>query len=606
ICIEQFEAAPQSGHHSYRPRWRSDASGFGQPNTGKQFHDFAVKALDLALAWPAQNERTLGDLVERLHGLDKEDQIAIWNLIDKWADASTDDAAKADLRERIRRFAFTRRGRRPDIQAATADRARKAYAKLEPHDLVIRHGWLFANNWVEESLDDVHDEGFDLSKHEERIHKLRVDAFQEIWTQRGFEGVAALLSRSGATFMVGRYAQACLSHETTIDFLQGCLGLRNDLLEKADSCLQGFLAFLDVQTRSVTITALAENRDADWIVRIFRCAPFSQETWDLLNQYGTEIRNRYWKEVMPGWNRHTDAEINEVIDRLLEAQRPRAAFHVVHFHWSRIETSRLKRLLLAVATTNAEPKDTFRLDTHDISDALDSVAGRAGVTPEEMAQLEFLYIGALNLSKHGIPNLGRQIARSPAFFVQALALLYKRDDDGRDPPEWRLDDPDRREAAALSVHRLFDQARFIPGTGDDGQISTRDLRVWVSEVRLLCAQHGRSEIGDYHIGQLLSKAPPENTGAWPCVPVCEAMEEFGSRRMAEGFEIAVRNARGVHFLGEGGGQERELAAKYRAYAQTVAFDYPFVSSVLEDIAASYDREAGWHDTEAKVRKRLRH
>src|ERR1051326_214911 len=167
-----------------------------------------------------------------------------------------------------------------------------------------------------------------------------------------------------------------------------------------------------------------------------------------------------------------------------------------------------------------------------------------------MAQLEFLYIGALHLSKHGIPNLGRQIARSPAFFVQALALLYnKRDDDGRDPPEWRIDDPDRREAAALSVHRLFDQARFIPGTGDDGQISTRDLRAWVSEVRLLCAQHGRSEIGDYHIGQLLSKAPAENTGAWPCVPVCDAMEEFGSRRMAEGFEIAVRNARGVHFRG---------------------------------------------------------
>jgi hypothetical protein len=209
---------------------------------------------------------------------------------------------------------------------------------------------------------------------------------------------------------------------------------------------------------------------------------------DLLNQYGDEIRKKYWREVSPGWNRHTDAAINELIDRLLEAQRPRAALHVVHMDWSKIETSRLKRLLLAVATTNAEPAATFRLDRHDISDALESLNGRAEVTPEEMAQLEFLYISALYLSKHGIPNLERQIAQSPSFFVQALALLYERSDEGHDPPEWQINDADRREAVATSVHRLLDQAKRIPGTDPNGQISTEDLRGWVRDVRQFCAQ----------------------------------------------------------------------------------------------------------------------
>lgn len=37
----------------------------------------------------------------------------------------------------------------------------------------------------------------------------------------------------------------------------------------------------------------------------------------------------------------------------------------------------------------------------------------------------------------------------------------------------------------------------------------------------------------------------------------------------------------------------------------MSFEYPYVSSVLERIAASYDREAEWHDSDAKVRKRLR-
>ena len=84
------------------------------------------------------------------------------------------------------------------------------------------------------------------------------------------------------------------------------------------------------------------------------------------------------------------------------------------------------------------------------------------------------------------------------------------------------------------------------------------------------------------------------------------MEEVGSQRMAEGFVIGVCNARGAHYRGEGGGQERDLAAKYRTWAQRAAFEYPFVGRVLEDIAASYDREAEWHDSEANVRKRLSH
>ncbi len=33
-------------------------------------------------------------------------------------------------------------------------------------------------------------------------------------------------------------------------------------------------------------------------------------------------------------------------------------------------------------------------------------------------------------------------------------------------------------------------------------------------------------------------------------------------------------------------------------------DYPHVSSVLESIGASYDRDAEWHDSVSKVQRRL--
>ncbi len=84
------------------------------------------------------------------------------------------------------------------------------------------------------------------------------------------------------------------------------------------------------------------------------------------------------------------------------------------------------------------------------------------------------------------------------------------------------------------------------------------------------------------------------------------MEGIASPEIGRGFNIDVYNSRGAQWRGEGGEQERELAAKYRAWAQRLHFDYPYVGGVIEDIAASYEREAGWWDSEARIAKRLRH
>jgi hypothetical protein len=74
--------------------------------------------------------------------------------------------------------------------------------------------------------------------------------------------------------------------------------------------------------------------------------------------------------------------------------------------------------------------------------------------------------------------------------------------------------------------------------------------------------------------------------------------------MAIGFRVGTYNARGAVWRGEGGGQERDLAARYRARAGELAIEYPYMSNVLEDLARSYDHDARWHDTDSVVRKRL--
>jgi hypothetical protein len=157
----------------------------------------------------------------------------------------------------------------------------------------------------------------------------------------------------------------------------------------------------------------------------------------------------------------------------------------------------------------------------------------------------------------------------------------------------------------LAAHHLLDQVKKIPGTDENGRIDVAALGAWLADVRRLCHEYARADIGDHCLGQLLAKAPVGENGIWPCEAVCEAMEEIASSEIGKGFQIGVYNSRGV-YRGEGGEQERELATKYRAWAERLQYDYPYVGEVLEGIAASYEREARWHDSVAKISRRLRY
>ncbi len=605
ICIEQIKRRHRIGFYSYKPRWRSDASGAGQTVTYKEMFDFNRNALDIMIAWPAHDEKTLGNLVEFLRNMLEEDQSKIWDLIDEWS-PKAGEAAKASLRERIRRFAPTGRGDRFKVGDATRERAREAYERLRPSDPIIRHGWLFAKHWIERSADEIEEEDLDYWKRTQRIDGLRREAFTEIWTERGFEGVKELLVASGAAGIVGNHVALCVRGlELRIDFIRRCLSFDGDLQIKAEWCLQGFLSAVGDDSRAGVLEAASEGLSAEECKRLFVCAPFQASTWRLLEGYSEDVRVGYWKDVFPTWRRHTSAELDELIDRLLEARRPRAAFNVVHMDFKEIETSRLKRLLHDIATFDAEPADHFKFDPYCISEALDSLDGREDVTRDEMARLEFLFIGALDdYSERGIPNLEMQIAQSPALFAQAVALAYRRSDEGEDPPEWRIENPEQQEAVALAAHSLLDKLKTIPGTDENEKIDAASLAAWLAEVRCLCREHARDDIGDHCLGQLLSKAPAGENGLWPCEAVCETMEEIASPEIGRGFHIGVYNSRGIHWRGEGGCQERELAVKYRAWADRLRFEYPYVGGVLEEIAKSYEREAASEDSESKIEKRL--
>src|SRR3546814_21152617 len=94
----------------------------------------------------------------------------------------------------MRRSVLSRRNRKK-VRTGNVDKIRRAiFEALAPDDLVERHRWLFAEQWVSESGDDIWDDDFDYNKHEAHIDALRRSAIAEIRDGLCFDGVGRLLS----------------------------------------------------------------------------------------------------------------------------------------------------------------------------------------------------------------------------------------------------------------------------------------------------------------------------------------------------------------------------------------------------------------------------
>jgi hypothetical protein len=544
----------------------------------------------------------------------------VWALLEAWAKTKASDADKAAMREKIRVSTLSRRAAvraKKDARAAGLAAAGKAaYAALEPSDLLNRHTWLFRDGWVEESADEIEDvEKIDFRKREERITELRTKALREILAQRGLAGILELSKRGKASWAVGVLAASAVLSEHKLQellrlALAPILAGKEEVHSQKNLIAGAMRALIDDDKCEAILKGAAVGLSEQDMVQLLLLAPFVKRIWKLVDAVGAAAQAKYWNEVMPNWIHGSDAENNEGVERLLKAGRPRAAFSCIRFEPGKLDPQVLFRLLSEMAQAGNDRPGEYMLEQYNVEEAFKCVNSSSAVTLEQKAGLEFAYIEVLarpweRRDNYGIPNLERYVEVHPELFVQAVAWAYKRNDGATDPTEFQVP-PDRIAIMATRGYKLLEAIKRIPGHNDLGELQAERLAKWITTVRQSCAELGRADVSDICIGKVLSCAPVGTDSVWPCEPVRDVMEDIQSESMMEGAHTGVYNSRGVHWRGEDGGQERELANKYRKWGLALRISHPFVASkLLMALANTYDHEASREKTEAGIRRRLR-
>lgn len=619
ICMAELETLHRVGDYSHKPRWRADGYGYGEPlPTWEPIREFMSEVVALALNWPEYSLEMLSDLVKHLQELKDGDQARVWKLVEGWAKTRASDADKAVMRERIRVSILSRRAalraKRSGGAVALAAAGKSAYDALEPSDLVNKHMWLFNNAWVEESADELEDiEASNYREREERINSLRGEALREVFVHRGLSGILELSERGNAPWVIGSLVARVLPEQELLELLRIALEAvhaRGDGAHSHKSFISGAIrALTDSDQRNRVILNVAAGLSDENVAGLLLLAPFGKDTWSLVDTLSGHTQSQYWNEVVPDWVTDSEAERNQAIERLLKADRPRAAFSCIRYELSKVDPRVIFRLMSEMAQGGGDLPGQYMLEPYYVEEAFKQLSGFTSLSLEQKAGLEFAYIEVLGQpwgrrERSYIPNLEQYIEIHPDLYVQAICWMYKRKDGGADPADYQVPS-DRISDMAKRGYRLLESLGRLPGQDDSGEIDQLRLAKWVEAVRQSCKELSRADVADVCIGKLLSSAPVGKDAVWPCEPVRAVMENIQSEPMMEGAHTGIYNSRGVHMRGEGGEQERELAEKYRGWGRALQFSYPFVASkLLMTIAKTYDHEAQREDTEAGIRRRL--
>lgn len=611
ICRAQVAEHHRMATPNSRPTYRQIMRSGPRRMTNVEMYKMCDAALDLMLSWAAPDTEKLGELLKIADQMSDADQQRLAGKVEEWLAAEPGDDAKSALSETLRLLGYSA-GKKPPKKATKASKYMSDLAnRLQANNPVKKHRWLFAESWIHESRAELKDGKFDYEKREKRIADMRDAAMAEVFAAQGMAGILDLLSNSNASYAVGWHLSKAIAAEQTIDLVRELIA--NDDMEmraKRMTCANGLLNkdgengalgyALEVMGTKDGVSAI--NDDA--VIRLFQICPVNGATWRMLETQRPDLVGRYWRELIPNaWRLEAD-EMQEIVDKLLRANRPRAAFCSIRFELEKLGGPILAKLMQSLVAGGNEEEGTYQLDGYRLSDAMKHLNASRELSTDEMASIEVALVDALTHNEYGIPNLEKKVSSEPASFIQLIALMYKRRDDGTDPEQFQIPDDANKEAIFHNVYRVLDYIRRTPGSNDVGEIDVAALIQWIKEVRAQLADLSRSEIGDQCIGQLLGRCQPGKDGIWPHEAVRLALESAGTEEILRGMELAVYNSRGAVWRGHGGDQERELERRYRTWADAVAPKHPFTARMLNRIADGYRRDAEWHDTDDSVRRRL--
>lgn len=474
----------------------------------------------------------------------------------------------------------------------------EAFDLLAPTSLVERDGWVFANHPKPPVTNAGHDLYKMLALNDENQLRVARELIEAADIELIFEMASAVENpvALGTALMKTGFDDPV--RPAIVE--RACRSEDYKLREFGRGLVLGAVEVLGSEWAAGLVRdAVAAGWSAEAIAVVLRGMPFNTVTIRVASEAGENVDAAYWQSVPWMFMMHASlADRVVAVEQLLRVDRPVEAVALIGQTGPKDFPSSLQLRAMEAASSQIGcvrgGNDSSMLG-HYCGLILDRLEADPSIDRVALFRLEWTYYGFLQNSGREPKLLETGLAESPDFFLTVVSSIYRGDDD--DTATAADEDPERRAAIATQSYMLLDSWKRVPGSEEDGQIDEAALMAWVNTVRAGAAVAKRSAIVDQQIGTILAAAKPDANGEWPPKAVREAIERTKSREIERGFELGVRNGRGVTTRGplDGGELERGEKRRFEELAKRYAITAPRTAAALRAIAKSYGIDGVYMD-----------
>ncbi|WP_342612997.1 hypothetical protein [Burkholderia ambifaria] len=467
-------------------------------------------------------------------------------------------------------------------------RLKELVVRNQPSDAVAQARHLF-DDWVPRL-------GANVNTAMEDVEEERADGLRQVYSAAGVRGILRLAKSVKLPSLMGPAFE-----KLDLPF-DDAASLIFDLVEAGGECyhlaavISGALRRKDGHAWAsyFELFILPGTKSVKDGTSLLACWPDNVETWKFVERVGKEFAENYWREVGSLPFNGSPEELALAIAELRQAGRSLKVLTSLHRRVKDVDSTTLLELLDESVKEIANGGTAATMLSYAVNEVFATLAARSDTTLAEVARREYVYLPLIERSVQGLA-VHALLATNPSEYMAIIKDVFISK--GETPVENPSEEASVR--AKLS-YRLLKSFHTIPGEDSDGVVDEVVLKKWVHEVRRLAAECGREDITDEFIGQLLAHAKPKSeNGAWPPNAIATLLDDLAANRIERGIEIERFNMRGTvtKAIGEGGRQERDLAARYRIWTEQTSS--PRTAALLERIADGWDADARRADISAE-------
>lgn len=541
--------------------------------TNEEYYKQIDLYLNLMIKYCKTSDERLLDLIDLLDNVSKSNFDKICDYLKTSKIISKNDRSKYKLWDKLERLVYWIKKHsdiKDDIKSEMIEKINAVIKYLKPNDDLYVISRLFKKD-VWELIEDY--ENYDLS--EKKLHELQLKSVNKLYLNEGTSSLIKLSKVVEDPYSLGMIvAKLNISKDDEINIILSNLDKSSYLIEFAKGYVYNKYNVSNAEYDDNLISNLSVVAKINFLLMM----PYNLVTFKNVEQLLGSDYKKYWKKVDIRFI--NDEEVLKYsISKLMEVQRYERVLWMYRLSAHNNKTIKYDNNIILTCLESIHND----FNQFDIREAIKDLQKEKNVDTNRLFYIEWKFLPLLNHGDYRPITMERVISSDANRYSEILQLAFKEHSKNKDASNIDLN-------IATNACRLLHQWKLVPGTNNDGYVDSNKLKIWYENMKEVCKEKDRLEVGLSYFGKVLFHSPKDKSGFWIDKTVADIINN--NEIIRDGYKTEAFNSVGVVNWDENGAEYCEKSDEYKERAKTteLAGYYNFATS-LREISTNFEFHA---------------